>query len=217
MFGVFFGATASEAGLSFFEIILSSATAFAGASQFVFLEVYGLRAPAWSILVAVFAVNFRHVLYSASLGRHLHQFPGFRRYVAFAFMVDPVFADSEKRAQTQTITPSFYYGYALLLYFSWIATSALGAAFGAMIEDPAAIGMDLFLPIYFMTLVIGFSSKHGWLLIISVAGAASLFFYNFVGPPWHISLGALIGIAAAVLFVKPTRSPLALEQDGEDA
>ena len=213
VFGLFFGASANEAGLSLFEIFFASATMFAGASQFVFLEVYGYRPPAWSIVLAVFAVNFRHVLYSASLGRHMERFPGFRKYVAFFFLVDPVFADCEKRVQTRPILPSFYYGYALLLYVGWIATSLAGALFGSLIEDPSALGLDLFISIYFMALLMGFRSKPGWMLVVVTGASASFGFYHLIGPPWHISLGALAGILAAVFFVdpKPVGQPLGKE------
>jgi len=73
-FAAVFGATAIESGLSLFDIMLASAIMFAGASQFVFLEILGYQAPAWSIVLGVFAVNFRHILYSASLGRSMGQF-----------------------------------------------------------------------------------------------------------------------------------------------
>lgn len=82
-FGMLFGATAVNNGLSFWQTIGSSAAVFAGASQFVFLELYNQQVPVWSVLLAVFAVNFRHVLYSASIGRFLGSFTVLQKYVGF--------------------------------------------------------------------------------------------------------------------------------------
>ena len=65
-FGALFGATGVSNGLTFWQTVGASASAFAGASQFVFLDLYNQQVPVWSVLLAVFAVNFRHVLYSAS-------------------------------------------------------------------------------------------------------------------------------------------------------
>ena len=48
-----------------------SATVYAGASQMVGIELFGNKVPPWLIVLSIFAVNFRHVLYSASFGRHM--------------------------------------------------------------------------------------------------------------------------------------------------
>ena len=216
IFGLFFGASATDLGLSFFEIVFASATMFAGASQFVFLEVYGYRAPAWSIVLAVFAVNFRHVLYSASIGRHMGAFPGYRKYLAFFLLMDPLFADCEKRVQTKPITPGFYYGYGLFLYAGWVIASAIGSFFGTLIDDPAVIGLDLFLTIYFMTLLMGFRSKNNWAVITLISGAAAILFYHLAGPPWHISMGAITGIISAVLLAKPEEIERLKAEGGAD-
>ncbi|MCU0791048.1 MAG: AzlC family ABC transporter permease, partial [Nitratireductor sp.] len=70
-FGIVFGAAAVAAGYSFAETVFTSAAMFAGASQFVFIEVNAQAVPAWMVVLAVFAINFRHILYSASTGRRI--------------------------------------------------------------------------------------------------------------------------------------------------
>ena len=202
-FALVFGATATKAGLSLFDILLSSATMFAGASQFVFLEIHGYHAPAWSIVVGVFAVNFRHILYSASLGRSMGQFSFFQKYFAFFLMADPMFTASEHRASQQKLMPSYYFGFAGVQYLVWIIFTYVGAAFGSLIDDPQALGVDMLLPIYFMTMVMAFRKRPNWLPVVIASGVGSAVFYQLVGPPWHISLGALCGIAAAIIMAKP--------------
>jgi len=73
-FGMLFGATGVNNGLTFWQTVGSSASVFAGASQFVFLQMFNQKVPVWLILATVFAVNFRHFLYSASISRHLTHF-----------------------------------------------------------------------------------------------------------------------------------------------
>jgi predicted branched-subunit amino acid permease len=53
-------------GLSAGEAVLMSATVYAGASQMVGIELFGSDVAPWLIVFSVFAVNFRHVLYSAA-------------------------------------------------------------------------------------------------------------------------------------------------------
>ena len=52
-----------------------SATVYGGASQMVGIELFGQKIAPWLIVLSIFAVNFRHVLYSAALGRRLAHWP----------------------------------------------------------------------------------------------------------------------------------------------
>lgn len=202
-FAMLFGATGVNNGLTFGETVLSSASVFAGASQFVFLDLYGQQAPVWSVLLAVFAINFRHVLYSASLGRYMGSFTAPQKYSAFFFLCDPLFGAGEIRAQKQTMTASYYFGYGIPLYFIWIGFTALGASFGKLITNPQAFGFDMLLSIYFLSLLMGFRSRPNWLVSVLASGIASVLVYKTIGAPWHIMIGALVGIALAAMIGKP--------------
>lgn len=202
-FAMLFGATGVSNGLTFWETVLSSASVFAGASQFVFLDLYGQQAPVWSILLAVFAINFRHVLYSASLGRYMGQFSPPQKYAAFFFLCDPLFGAGEIRAQKQPLTATYYFGYGIPLYINWIGFTAIGAAFGKLITNPQAFGFDMLLSIYFLSLLMGFRARPNWLASVIASGIASVLVYKTIGGPWHIMLGALVGIALAAMIGKP--------------
>ena len=45
---------------------------------------------------------------------------------------------------------------------------------------------------------------------MAVSAAASILAYKFVGSPWHVSLGALAGVALAVIL-PPHRSGVAVQ------
>jgi predicted branched-subunit amino acid permease len=196
-----FGALAVQNGLSFGETVLMSATVFGGASQLVGIELFGQHVPAWLIVFSIFAVNFRHVLYSAALGRRLAHWTGAQRAIGFFFLTDPQFAEAEARAEQGTpVTFAWYMGMALPLITVWIGGTAVGAWFGGMISDASWLGVDFLMPIYFLGLVIGFRRRPLWLPIVLASGAASVLAYHTVGSPWHVSLGALAGILLAVVF-----------------
>ena len=213
-FGLLFGATAVNSNFSFSMSVLASALILAGASQFVFLELYNLGSPVWSTLFAVFAVNFRHVLYSASVAQYLDHFKSPVRYVSFFLLSDPVFAASIYRVQFRPLTPAFYFGFAIPPYLTWIVSTAIGAYFGALVTDPYALGMDMLLAIYFVSLLMGFRSQQGWLPIVLTSGIASFLIYKTIGAPWHITLGAFVGIALAVIRAKPEQDA---SQEAENA
>ena len=206
-FGLLFGAVAAEKGLSTIELVTMSAFIFAGASQFVALDLWGYPMAYGSIILSVFAVNFRHVLYSASLGRKMQNFSGWQKAAAFALMVDPQWAAAEERAETHKekggLRPAFYFALAIPLYIWWVFNTWMGSIFGSLISNPEALGFDLILPIYFLGLTMGFRKRDNWLPVVLVSGVASIIVYLTLGSPWHISLGGLAGIAVAAMIGKP--------------
>ncbi len=206
-FGLLFGAVAAEKGLTTAELVLMSASIFAGASQFVALDLWGYPLAYMSIVLAVFAVNFRHVLYSASLGRKMEAFSGWQKVLAFFLMVDPQWAAGEVRAETRKgrggLQPSFYFALAIPLYFWWVLNTWIGSVFGALISNPEALGFDLILPIYFLGLTMGFRKRANWLPVVIASAIASIIVYLTIGAPWHISLGGAVGIIVAAIIGKP--------------
>ena len=200
-FGMLFGALAVDNGLSVGEAVLMSALVFAGASQMVGLELFNSQIAPWIIVLSVFAVNFRHVLYSAALGRRMGQMTAWQKAVAFFFLTDPQYAASEARADLRIpLTLTWYMGMALPIYVLWVVEAWIGALFGSLITDPAAFGIDFLLPIYFLGLVLGFRSRPGWLPVVIASGLGSVAAFYTVGSPWHVSLGALAGVIVALLL-----------------
>lgn len=211
-FGLLFGAIAIDNGLSIFEATLLSATVYAGASQMVGIELFGQKIAPWLIVLSIFAVNFRHVLYSAAVGRRIADWPMLKQAIAFFFLVDPQYAEAERRAEEgKPVTFAWYMGMALPIYVLWITSTALGATFGRLITNPHALGLDFLLPIYFLGLVMGFHKRPLWLPLVIVSGIASILAYKFVGSPWHVSLGALAGIVLAAI-VAPTKPSLVADE-----
>jgi predicted branched-subunit amino acid permease len=205
-FGILFGAIAVDNGFSLFEAVLMSATVFGGASQMVGIELFGHHVQPWLIVLSIFAVNFRHILYSAAIGRRLSHWSAAKQAVAYFLLTDPQYALAESEAQSgRKIGFGWYLGAGLAVYTAWVVLSGLGAFFGNMIPNLSALGVDFLLPIYFLGLVMDFRKRPLWLPIVTVSAIASIIAYQTVGSPWHVSLGALAGVVLAVAL-PPARS-----------
>jgi predicted branched-subunit amino acid permease len=206
-FGLLFGALAVDNGLSVGEAVLMSATIYAGASQMVGIDLFNGSAAPWLIVLSIFAVNFRHVLYSAAVGRRISHFSLWQKAVAFFLLIDPVYAETERRSEAgKSMTFAWYLGIGLPVYLSWVAEGYLGAVFGGLIENPEEFGIDFLLPLYFMALVLGFRSRKNWLPVVLASALGSIAGFHFIGSPWHVSIGAIIGIAVAAI-IADTRPP----------
>jgi predicted branched-subunit amino acid permease len=214
-FAVLFGALAVDNGMSVFEATLMSATLFAGASQMVGIELFGQNIAPWLVVFSIFAVNFRHVLYSAAVGRRIAHWTFLQKAIGFFFLVDPQYAESESKAERgESVGFAWYMGMALPIYFFWVVESALGAIFGGLLPDTHALGIDFLLPIYFLGLVMGFRKRPLWLPVVVASAIVSVIAYRCVGSPWHVSIGAAAGIVLAAAM--PPGAPANLK-DGLEA
>ena len=210
-FGVLLGAVSANMGLSLGEILLMNMTIYAGASQLVGIELFQHDVAPWLIVASIFAVNFRHILYSAAITRHIGHFSLGQKLLAFFLLVDPQFAESVKRAESgRKITMTWYLAFGLTFYVTWQLTATMGALFGALVGDPRALGLDVLLTVYFLGLVLGFRAKDRWLPTVIASAVASTAAWHFIGSPWHVSVGALAGVAVASalpLRARPTALP----------
>jgi predicted branched-subunit amino acid permease len=200
-FGILLGAVSANMGLSTGEILLMNMTIYAGASQLVGIELFRHNVAPWLVVASIFAVNFRHILYSAALANHIEHFSLGKKLIAFFLMVDPQFAESLKRAESETpLTFTWYLAFGLTFYITWQITAVLGAIFGSLVGDPRALGLDVLLTVYFLGLTLGFRKKDNWLPTVLASGLAAILAKHLVGSPWHISIGALFGILVATLL-----------------
>ncbi|WP_018234551.1 AzlC family ABC transporter permease [Ensifer sp. BR816] len=215
-FGALFGALAVDNGFTIADAVFMSAMVYAGASQMVGIELFGNNVQPWLVVLSVFAVNFRHVLYSASIARNIRHFTPVQKFFAFFLLIDPQYAESERRAERGLpVSFSWYLGFGLIIYFPWLITTAIGAVFGQLIGDPRVIGIDVLLPIYFLGLVLGFRKRDRFLPVVAASAGASVLAMHFVGSPWHVSIGALAGVllAACLPLERPASDIPAVERE----
>jgi predicted branched-subunit amino acid permease len=200
-FAVLFGAVAVDNGLTIAETALMSATLYAGASQLVGVELFNHNVAPWLVVLSIFAVNFRHVLYSAAIAAHIRHLTFWQKATSLFLLTDPQFAETERRADAG-IRVNYVWSMVLGLsvYVPWLCLTIVGGFLGNLIGDPKAIGIDVLLPIYFMGLVLGFRSRANWLPVVIASAAGSILAMHFVGSPWHVSLGALAGVVVAALM-----------------
>ena len=206
-FAILFGALAVDNGISVSEATLMSATIYGGASQMVGIELFGHKIAPWLVVFSIFAVNFRHVLYSAAVGRRIGHWSFIEKTVGFFFLVDPQYAEAERRVERgDSVGFAWYMGMALPIYVCWVIESGLGAAFSRLLPDTKALGIDFLLPIYFLGLVMGFRTRSFWFPVVAISAVASIVAYKFVGSPWHVSLGAAAGVALAASMPTSSRA-----------
>lgn len=217
-FGALFGAVAIDNGLTIAEAVLMSGTLYAGASQLVGIELFNQNLPAWLVILSIFAVNFRHVLYSAAMVRVVPDWSVAKKAVGFFFMVDPQFAEAVREKEMRgKVGFAWYMGYALIVYTGWMISTVAGASLGNLIGDPKAAGFDVLLPVYFMGMVMGFRKRGNFYPVMLASAIGAIAAFHFVGSPWHVSIGAMTGILLAVILPPARPETEVTEASGEHA
>jgi len=208
-FGILYGVLAVDNGLSVTDALLMSVIVYGGASQMVGIDLFGSNVAPWLIVVSIFAVNFRHVLYSAGLGRRLGHWQPWQRATGFFLLTDPQFAECEaRRERGEPLSFAWYLGLALPMYAMWNIDTLLGAMFGTLISDTHALGFDFMLSIYFFCLVMAFRRRALWVPVVGVSAIVSVIAHHIIGSPWHITAGAVAGVMlAALLTPSDARTP----------
>jgi predicted branched-subunit amino acid permease len=187
-FGLAYGVLAVEVGLSPWLAVLSSAVIVSGAAQFSMVGL--LAAGPVPVLVAVTGLGLRHLPMSAKLAELIGPQPlGTRLRLAWV-LVDETFGLTVRAAYSGVDDVVAYKSAAdLLLYSSWIVSTAIGAWFGGAL-DMEAIGIAVLFPLLFLGLAAPMIHKRRDLIVAGAAVAATLIATMLVPPAWQITLAA---------------------------
>jgi 4-azaleucine resistance transporter AzlC len=199
VYGLLFGTLAAQKGLSPLEVAIMSATVFAGASQFVAVEIW--TSPPAVVLLAATAlmVNLRHVLMGAALAPFLKGWPRGATALSLYMMADENWAFALRRGATAPLTPAYYLGLALPLYFGWIVCTFFGTIFGGVLQDPARYGLDFAFTAVFLTLLVGMWQGRRSLLPWAASAVVATAAYAWLPGVWYIALGGLAGTLVGAL------------------
>ena len=205
--GLLFGTLAAGKGLSPLEAALMSATVFAGAAQFVAIDLWRDPAPWGLMTLTAFIVNIRHVLMGTSFARHMSQFRPRARPLAMFVLVDEIWAMAERRALQGPLPPAYYWGMGAVMWTQWVAGTTVGALVGQTLGDPAAYGFDFAFTAMFICVITGFwrGPRTGAVLAASAAAAAAT--KLTIPGAWYIMAGAAAGVAMAVAIAPAAPRP----------
>jgi 4-azaleucine resistance transporter AzlC len=195
--GMAFGVLARQAGLTPTEVGLMSLLVYAGASQFLAIEMI-FKGMAWfPIVIATFFINLRHLLMSSTLSLYFNRNRLRTLGLLSAQLTDESFAVAMSNTSKIENRPVYLFGLQITSHFAWITGSVGGALFGGLI-DHQSYGIPFALPALFICLLILQIRKIHHFLIMVIAGIASLFFKWAFPGNWYIILTALLASGIGV-------------------
>jgi len=200
-FGIIYGVSATEIGLSPMVTFAMSFVIFAGSSQIAFSQLFIAGASPLVIITSVAVINSRHLLYGAVLSQYLNKLNHYWRFLLSYLMTDQAFSVSLSyfKKNKKIYNPHFHMlGSGLTLWFLWQISTLLGIVLGNIV--PEQLGLEFTIPLTFLSLIISELRKLDHLMIIVISGLTSLVSYSF---PYkiYIIISALLSLSAAYILI----------------
>lgn len=202
-FGLAYGISAKTAGLSLFHTLFMSLFVFAGASQFIAVEMIKEKAWLAAILITTLVVNMRHILMSLSLKPFLNRYGLLQRLAVSFGLVDEMYAVSSIYfTEKKKGFISFMFASAALMYIGWAGSSLLGYILGKQIDDPLKWGLDFAMPATFIGILIPQLKSKTIICAAAASAAGSVAFKVWMNNPMFILFGALAGASVGYILEK---------------
>jgi predicted branched-subunit amino acid permease len=150
VYGAAFGLLAREAQLSLVEALTMSGVIYSGSAQLVAVNsmAHGTvptGAMAMATLVTILLLNARYVLYGAAMRPWLGTLPPLQAYSTLAVIGDGNWILSMKASQDGEEDAGFVFGSGIAMFVPWLTGTGLGVSAGALISNPASLGLDFML------------------------------------------------------------------------
>jgi len=205
--GMAFGVLATTLGFSVLQSVTCSATALAGAGQFIALSLMRAGEAAFAVIAATTVVNLRYVLFAATVSPYLRGMPT-RNQAFLAFtLTDETFAVNISDRRQGLATGASMAGVGVIAWVGWVLGTLIGSVAAGWIGDPTAWGLDYAMPAMFTALFIALAENKRQVIV--GLGAASIILVLplladiglTIPTAWHIVIAAMIAAtAAAVVF-----------------
>lgn len=204
-----FGVLAKQSGMSFIEIVLMSVFIYAGAAQFMAVQMIAVGAGALEMIVAVFVLNFRHFIMSFSMMNFLRNIPLKFKAPMTLGITDETFAVASMNKQEAKKEQGIFFYIILILstYLAWVLGSVIGALLGDIIPKTLSDSMQIALYALFIGLLVPSVQRHWKIGIIAIfAMMVSWMSSHILSSGWAIVAGTIVGGFSGVFILKDDES-----------
>jgi len=200
--GITFGLLARAAGIPNYITIMMSLIIFAGASQFVGINLIALGTGFWEIILTTFILNLRHLLMSASLSQKV--VPGAPKgilsLISFG-ITDETFTVASFREETK-LKPEFLAGLNLLAFSAWNVGTWMGVFLAAGLPESIKASMGIALYVMFIGLLVPSCRRSKATLFIALLAMAVHSLMHYIPSLGFLSTGLKIVITTiAAAFI----------------
>jgi 4-azaleucine resistance transporter AzlC len=201
-FGVVYGLAARAAGYTAVDTIATSLIVFSGAGQFAAVGLVGAGVGWPVIVVTTFLLNARHLLYAAALRPSVADRGPIERAGMAHVLTDEAFALATVHFKRIGSPDAVGYWMAAIgaAFIPWNAGTALGALGGAVVPDPAILGLDVVFPAAMAGIAVALTTGRRELVAVTSGIAVAIGAGLVIDPRLGIVVGGLFGPLVAMLL-----------------
>lgn len=199
-----FGVIARQSGLPFVETVLMSMMVFAGAGQFMAVQMATAGAMGMEIVLATMMINLRHFVMSLSLMDRLKNVPLLSKGVLAFGITDETFAVAtmDERDGNKRIHPLYMAGLIAVAYGSWVTGTVVGALFAGVIPPSISDSMGIALYAMFIALLVPAVRKMWRAGIIALIGMGmNALFGLFLPGGWATVLATVLAAGCGAMLM----------------
>ncbi|MBA2862806.1 AzlC family ABC transporter permease [Methanococcus maripaludis] len=205
--GIAFGILAKSMGIPYEISILMSLIIFAGASQFVGVNLIAIGTSSFEIVLTTFILNLRHFLMSSSLSQRIEYTKSKKFLSLISFGVtDETFAVASLKNEPK-LSPEFLFGLNFTAFFAWNLGTFLGIFLAESIPKEIQSSMGISLYVMFIGLLIPAIRRSNKVLkIVMVAIFISSLLtwvplFNFISTGWIIIITTILASFIGAKFM----------------
>lgn len=204
-----YGVLAKQTGMTIIELTSMSVLVYAGASQFMGTNMILVGSGALEIIIATFALNFRHFIMSLSFMNRLRNIKLKNRFPLALLLTDETFAvtslHQEEANQEKGVL--FYLTLLITAYFSWVSGSLIGGMLGEIIPEKVSQSMGIALYAMFISLLVPSVRKEIRIgLIAVIAMLVNVLCSQFMSEGWAIVSGTILGGLSGIYILKEDKT-----------
>ncbi len=194
-----FGLLAKNTGISFVDTGLFSIIVFAGASQFMALDLISAGVSAGSIILSTFLLNLRHLMMTASLSVKMDNIKKpYLPIIAYGITDETFSVLSFKEGQLSLL---YILTVNILSNLSWVLGTIIGFLVGEIIPPALQSSLSIGLYAMFVSLLFPNFKKENKILILSILTAIIyilIFTTKIFTSGWDIVIGIILSSALGV-------------------
>ena len=198
-----FGLLSKNIGISMRDTSFFSIFVFAGASQFMALDLLKAGISTGNIIIATFLLNLRHLMMSASLSVRLKEIKKqWLFFIAFGITDESFSVTSLTKTKLNTPFLLVFYG---LTYLSWVSGTAAGYLVGTLLPSTLQSSLGIGLYGMFIALLVPEAKKSVPILFLAVSSGflyIIISYFNIVSTSWRLIATIILASGAGVLFLK---------------
>lgn len=198
-YGSVLGVFAAQKQMTLLTLLVMDVSIFAGAAQFVMVDMWTPPLPVMEMTLAVLAVNMRYFLIGASMEPVLSASPAVHKYPLMHLVVDENWALTMAEYRMKGGAGlGFILGSGICLMIAWCGGTAAGYVLGEAIRNPAVYALDFAFVAVFTALTTSLWRGRKDLAPWVAAAVVAVLVERMIPGKWYVVAGGVAGGVAAI-------------------